>query len=126
MKNIVKEVNNFLDKKPSIRQHMRRGLINNRALAKYILKEKKINANINTLISAIRRYELEEEDDLFAAAYKLIIQTDSINTRSRLAEISLVKDKEVQQLLPKIFNILNHDRGDVLRIIQANENRQLF
>ena len=126
MSNIVHQVWKIIDDNPSIRREMSRGLINSSALARYIIKEKKVKATLDAVISAIRRYELDRHDDIFNTAYKLLGQTVNISTKSSLAEVSLVKDNEVQQILPELFNIIHYIRGDVLRVAQANESIRLL
>jgi len=126
MTNIVHEVWKILDNNPSIRTEMNRGLINISALARYIINEKKLNASIDAVISAIRRYELDKHGDIFNNAYKILGHTINISTKSNLAEISLIKDDDVQQLLPKLFDIIKYIRGDVLRVTQANESIRLL
>jgi aspartokinase len=126
MTNIVHEVWKILDNDPSIRREMNRGLINTSALARYIINEKKVDATLDAVISAIRRYKLDSHDDVFDTAYKLLGQTVNLSTKSNLAEISLIKDDEVQQFLPKLFSIIKYIRGDVLRVTQANESIRLL
>jgi len=126
MTNIVHEVWKILDNNPSIRTEMNRGLINISALARYIINEKKLNASIDAVISAIRRYELDKNGDIFNNAYKILGHTVNISTKSNLAEISLIKDDDVQHLLPKLFDIIKYIRGDVLRVTQANESIRLL
>ena len=126
MPNIVHSVWKILDNNPSIRREMSRGLINASALARYLIKEKKIDASLDAVIGAIRRYELEKPDDIFNNAYKLLGLTVNISTKSNLAEISLIKDSEVQQILPKLFGIIQYIRGDVLRVTQANDSIRLL
>jgi aspartokinase len=127
MTNITHEVWKILDNDPSIRQELKRGLINVSALAKYIITEKKVDTTIDAVISAIRRYKLDKHDDIFDNANKVLgSQTVNLSTKSNLAEISLVKDDDVQQLLPKLFSIIKYIRGDVLRISQANESIRII
>jgi len=126
MKNIVGEVWKVLDNSPCIRRDLSRGLINARALAKYILKTQKMDTTLDAVISAIRRYELGRQDDIFITARKLIGQTISLSTRSGLAEISFIKDDEVQRLLPELFDIIDYARGEVLRIIQATRSIKIL
>jgi len=126
MKNTVGEVWKFLDNSPCIKRDLGRGLINARALAKYILKTQKMDATLDATISAIRRYEFDQQDDIFITARKLISQTINLSTRSGLAEISLVKDYDIQQSLPELFDIIDYARGEVLRIIQATESIKLL
>lgn len=126
MPNIVHEVWKILDDNPTIRREMNRGLINTSALARFIIKEKKIDTTLDAVISAIRRYNLERHEDIFENAYKLLGETINISTKSNLAEISLIKDSEVQKILPKLFDIIQYIRGDVLRVTQANESLRIL
>lgn len=126
MPNIVQIVWKIIDDDPSIKRELSRGLINISALARYIITQKKIDATFDAVITAIRRYKLEKYDEIFTTAYKMLGQTVNISTKSNLAEISLVKDDEIQRILPKVFNIIKYVRGDVLRIMQANESIRLL
>jgi aspartokinase len=126
MKNTVGEVWKFLDNSPCIRRDLSRGLINARALAKYILKTQKMDATLDATISAIRRYEFDQQGDIFITARKLIGQTVNLSTRSGLAEISLIKDYDIQRSLPELFEIIDYARGEVLRVIQATESIKLL
>lgn len=125
MTNIMHKVWKILDNSPSIRKDMSLGLINQSALARYIIEEKKVNATLDAVISAIRRYEIEHSNKLFDAAYKIISQS-AISTKSRLSNIDIIKDTETQKLLPELFSIINYNRGDVLRIIQADESIKIL
>jgi hypothetical protein len=126
MTNIVHEVWKVLDNNPSIRKEMNRNLINISALARYIINNKKLDASVDAVISAIRRYEMDKHDDIFENAYKILGHTVNISTKSNLAEISLIKDDDVQILLPKLFDFIKYIRGDVLRVTQANESIRLL
>ncbi|KYK24123.1 hypothetical protein AYK21_01765 [Thermoplasmatales archaeon SG8-52-2] len=126
MTNIVHEVWKVLDNNPSIRKEMNRNLINISALARFIIKNKKLDSSVDAVISAIRRYEIDKHDDIFENAYKVLGQTVNISTKSNLAEISLIKDDDVQILLPKLFDLIKYIRGDVLRVTQANESIRLL
>jgi len=126
MTNTVQKVWRFLDNNTSIKREMKRGLINTSALARYIINKWKISADQDAVISAIRRYRLDIYTDVFDNAYKILSQTVNISTKSNLAEISLIKDDEVQELLPKIFSIIKYVQGDVLRVTQANESIRLL
>ena len=95
MTNINKEVWEFIDNSPSIKRTMSHGLINRRALANYIKKQKKLHTTLDAVISAIRRYNIEKYDDIFLSAKKMIIRTTNLSTRSNLANLILSKDTEI-------------------------------
>jgi len=120
MTNTTHEVWKALENNPSIRLCMSQGLINTTALAKYIIKEKKIDGTLEAVSSAIRRYKFDRYDEIFDTANR-IVSLGELSTRSKLANIAVIKDAEIQELLPKIFSIIQYNRGDVLRIIQADE-----
>lgn len=110
----------ILDKSPCVTLCMSKGFINHRALAKYLINEKKIDTTLDAAISAIRRYELHKSKDVFEIAYELLKTTTTMSTKSSLVNVSLKKDSEVQKLLPKLFSLIQYNQGDVLRIIQAD------
>ena len=120
MTNIVHNVWKMLDSSPSIRRCMSQGLINTTALARYIIEKKGIDSTLDAVSSAIRRYQFDTYDELFSTANN-IVSLGSISTKSKLANISFIKDSEVEELLPKLFSVIQFHRGDVLRIIQADE-----
>lgn len=126
MKNTVGEVWKFLDNNPCIKRDLSKGLINSRALAKYIVKTQNMDATLDAVISAIRRYDVGKKDDIFINARKLVSQTLNLSTRSGLAEIALIKDEDVQRSIPGLFDVIEYSRGEVLRIIQATESIKLI
>jgi len=126
MSNIVQKVWRILDNNPSIRRDLSLGLINSSALARYLIKENKIEGTLDGVIGAIRRYDYGKHKEIFSEAYSLLRQTVNLFTRKKVAEIALKKDEEVQQLLPKLFEMIQYIQGDILRIMQANESVRLL
>ena len=126
MTNITHEVWRMLDNEPSIRRELQRGLINTSALARYLIKEKKINGTLDAVINAIRRYHFDQYDDIFTKAAKILSQAVNISTKCNLVEISLIKDSDVQKVLSEIFKVISYIRGDTLRVMQANDSIRLL
>jgi aspartokinase len=126
MKSTAEEIWKIIDNNTCIRTDLSKGLINSRALAKYILKEKKLDTTLDAIISAIRRYQPKEQTTISTASCSKILNKAIISTKSSLANIALIKDAEVQNLLPKIFSVVYYNRGDVLRIIQADESMKIL
>lgn len=125
MTNIAHQVWKILDTSPSIRRDIGLGLINNSALARYIIQEKKVDADMDAVLSAIRRFEIEHSEDLINTANNIICNS-AVSTKSKLANISIIKDTATQKLIPKLFLLINYNRGDVLRIIQADESIKIL
>jgi len=125
MNSVKDQVWKILDNNPCIRINLSRGLLNSRALAKYIQKEKKLNASIDAIISSIRRYPVKKSNEIFTKSSDILSKA-TISTKSRIANIALVKDTEIQSLLPQLFSMIHYNRGDVLRIIQADESMKVL
>ena len=122
MTNIAREVQRFLDHDAAIRRDLARGIVNRRALASYVRKHLHTKAGIDAIISAIRRYETEaREEGLFAKAGALIRHA-KVSTKTGIAIISLLKDSGVQEVLPRLFSAISYGRGEIIRIIQADES----
>lgn len=126
MSNITHEVWKFLDENPCIREVIKLDLVNTSALARYLLVNKKIDGSLDGVIIAIRRYELDKHDEIYSTAKNLFKKTINMSTKSNLAEISLVKDTEVQKILPQLFEFIHYVQGDVLRVTQANKSIRLL
>jgi aspartokinase len=126
MTNYAKMVWDILDRSPSIRLNMSRGLINHRALARYIIKERNVNAPLDAIVSAIRRYDFEKTDMNNQKALQITSQSSTMSTKSALVNVALIKDDDVQKLLPQLFSVIQYSQGDVLRIIQANRSIKLL
>jgi aspartokinase len=126
MTNITHDVWMILDKEPSIKRELQRGLINTSALARYIIKTKNIKGTLDAVINAIRRYPQDQFDDIFSKAFKTLSQAINISTKNNLAEISLIKDTDVQKALADVFKIISYIQGDTLRIMQANNSVRIL
>jgi len=126
MTNITHDVWMILDKDPSIRRELQRGLINTSALARYLIKTKNIEGTLDAVMNAIRRYPPDRFDDVFLKASKTLSQAINISTKSNLAEISLIKDADVQKALADVFKIISYIQGDTLRIMQANNSVRIL
>jgi aspartokinase len=123
--NVTKKIWRLLDRNPCVLRNMRSGLINVRALATYLIREEKINTTTDAVISAIRRYNFTAYDVIFRNARKVIREPTAISTRSPLAIVSVVKDAEVQKILPQLYSAIQPDQGDVLRVMQGNRSVKL-
>lgn len=129
MTNLSYEVWTLIQSDPSIQLDLARDLINVRALARHIAKrfEKKgIEATEDAIISAIRRYPKDNHyEDKFEHARE-VVSNSAISTRSNIVNIALVKGKEAQETLPKLFSIINFERGEALRIVQGEESVKIM
>jgi len=126
MTKLTKEVWKVLDENLCIRVNMRLGIINNAALVRYMIEEKNINGSKLAVMGALRRYKGNSLETIFDNAHKVINKSITLSTKSSLANISLVKDAEIQKLLSKVFSCINYNKGHTLRLIEADASIKII
>jgi hypothetical protein len=95
---ITEDIWNVLRTDLAIQKDLERGLINHRALARYVLKNYPIKASMESAISAIRRFK---SDEIFENSEKELLSNfkeASIKTRSNIACLTL--KTSVEKILP--------------------------
>lgn len=120
MTQIQSKVHEFIDKNIDVRRAVCNDIVSIRKLARYISDKLKLDKD-DAIISAIRRYEIKDKSDVYEQARKIVKKT-KISTKSDIVSIGIEKDDDAQAILPKLFKEINYNRGDVLRIIQAQES----
>ncbi|MBI4163838.1 MAG: hypothetical protein HY512_03170 [Candidatus Aenigmarchaeota archaeon] len=98
---ISQQVSDIVSSDLSLQKDIHRGLINHRALARYLIDKYDFDASLDAVISALRRIELEplkEFDKKITGFFK----DASISTRNNLVCFTL--KKEALFLLPKIIS----------------------
>ncbi len=121
VKNINGEVWRYLDNHLTIKKNLSEELINVRALAKKILKDVPVKGSLNAIISAIRRYHLEQkEKDVLPQIYSLL-RKSKLQTRTKLAALLLRKNSSVRERLAKLYAKIDFEGGDTFRIFEVNK-----
>ena len=126
MTHIAEQVTVFLNNDFIIRKCLFRNILSFRALSRYIIHSLGLEEkNSDAVMSAIRRYKLDErqktEAELKGSFLKL-----SIKTRSNIADVYLKKNKKALEQLNRINSIVDVEKGEVIRIIQAEEGIKII
>lgn len=126
MTHIAEKVKAFLDNDFIIRKCLFRNIISLRALSRYIIKTMDLEEkNLDAVISAIRRYKKEEKHKSEAELKKLFSKI-GVKTRSNIIDICLKKSRRILEQLNKINSIVDVEKGEVIRIIQAEESIRII
>ena len=124
MTQIDQIIGHFFNKNPDIKGARNKGLINRRALARYIIKQEKININkTEAIVSSLRRFEREKEDskELFNLFKEL-----KITTKDKISIISLEKSSQTIQKLQRILANINYAKNETLKIVDGFSSIKLF
>jgi hypothetical protein len=107
-------VREMIERDGSIRIGLARGLINDRALARYMQKATHEKYTFEALVSAIRRYPVQECMKARATAGKVIRK---IELKNNISVVLLRNRAELQPILARFAGELDHAGGDTFRII---------
>jgi len=121
MTNISEQVKVFLDNDFIVRKCLFSNILSLRALARHIIKSLDLTEkNLDAVMSAIRRYKRDNKVKELNKTIK-IFSSIGIKTKDNVIDILLSKNRQVQEKLSKVANHIDLEKGDILRIIQAEQ-----
>lgn len=119
--NIKEFVWQVINSNNSIKHDLGREIINIRSLAKYIIRNHKLNVSIDAVISAIRRFDIDsikKEDN--RSAYSMLKQA-RLNTKNRMSSLLVKRTDEVKTILGRPDKIFDYQGHEIIRIIEGKE-----
>lgn len=90
------------------------------ALAKYISEKLNLEVSIDSIITAIRRYDAECKFSKHNKTLKEVFKDTPIKTKTNLVTMDIRGRKNVHHCLKEINAIINLDKGDTLRLIKGS------
>lgn len=121
--NINLLLQNFFNKNPDIRGARNKGLVNRRALAKYIIEKERLDKNrFEALVTALRRFEIKPASKETVG----IIKETKISTKNKISIIYLENSEEVLKNISKVINLINFNKNETLKFVQGSLSLKLF
>jgi len=96
-----------------------RGLINARALARYIQVETGERYSFEAILSAIRRYPVKASATKYQNAGKMI---SKMTLKNKVAVVTVRNSPEIPALLARFSGEIDYGRGETLRILSGPES----
>ena len=126
MTNISDKVKVLLDNDFIIRRCLFQNILSLRALSRHIIKEINLEQkNMDAIMSAIRRYKKDNKTKETQRTQKIISDV-SIKTKDRILDVYLSKNKEIQAKIIELNRHIDFEKGEILRIIQAEQGIRLI
>lgn len=126
MTNLTQEVWNFLLVNSPIQQHLRKDLLNVRALARYIIKEKQLDASLDAVISAIRRFSNDQGPFQDMLDIEGLFKNSSVTTKNNLICVTLREQSDILKYLIDSMKITDFERRETLRLIKGKNNLKIL
>ena len=102
----------------AIRKCLDRDLMNVRSLAAYIIKTRNIDASLDSVISAIRRYERSPQKKGESSAYDVLKQA-KISTRTGMSSLLLKRTDFIKSKLGRPDRLVDFQGHDTVRIFEG-------
>lgn len=115
----------FFNKHPDIKQARKKGLVNRRALARYIVRAEHLeHTTIDALISVLRRFDTEKAKD--EEQFNKLLAEVTISTKENIAILALKKSARAVEKLPKVISCVDYSKGEILKIVQGALSLKIF
>ena len=122
MSQIEQEFRQFLSKNPEIETCYQSGLINRRALARWLAKQGIANSNqTEATIAMLRRYQFKNKKQP-----KELFSKTKITVKDKITILDFQKQKDLIHKLQKLIESTNYDRGDTLKIVVGSSSVKVF
>jgi len=122
MGSITKRVWKIIDQDYALQSCIARGLINSSALAKYVIEHHGVDASMDGVISALRRYSASKDLLKEHKEIREIIKHSSLSTQTKIASV-LVKNTnsshEALMMMQTKENLLKNDSLHVFKTRQG-------
>lgn len=110
---------------PVLQEALARGIVNARALSRWLIKTGTVEASEDTVMRAVRERFGGTGAVPFAAA-RAVHRASHLNRRSHMCMIHMRNNAAAQRLLPGLLAGMDPLREEVLRVIISGDGIQLF
>jgi hypothetical protein len=119
MTSITKRVWRIISEDPSLRKDLARGVINVSGLAVYLKRAYKLDGSLDSIISAIRRYKIDESVSEEHTAVSSALSDAVISTKTRITAIHLKNSTNLYKYLSDLMKDAEFYRSEIFRLIKG-------
>ena len=119
MPSIARQVRDYIAGRPSITDAIKMGIVNDSALARLVSKELGVR-KYDAVLAACRRFPVEKMKGYREDAVKRMLKKSRIETRTKIATITVVQGVDVLQRLGDVVEELL-DENKICRLIQVSQ-----
>jgi len=107
-------VRRLIEKDGVVRNGLARGLINIRALARYVQVTTSHDASLEAIVAAIRRYPIRRVAAKYEKAGKLLTR---LALKNKIVDVAIRNDPSIPLALAKFSTDVDYGRGDSFRVV---------
>lgn len=119
--NIKELVWKFIDTDISLKKDLSRKIINVRSLAQYIISTQKINASLDAVVSALRRYNVDVKKSDEKNSIHEILKQARVAIRTKMASLLLKRTDIVKTKLGRPDKLMDFQGHDIIRVLEGSQ-----
>ena len=124
MSQIELTLEKFFSRNPDIKESRSKGLINRRALARYIAEKEHISMkNFDALVMALRRYPSGQKTSM---DYAGLFRSMRTTARDSIAVVCLRNSEKVLEKIPRLFRSIEIGPNDTFKVVNSALTIKLF
>jgi hypothetical protein len=122
MSQIEQRLQSVLGREPEIEKCYRKGLVNRRALARYLVaRGVATNAQFDAVVAAVRRHDFGTEGKPVRSLFDKV----RVSLKDRILILDFEKQKELLRRLERVISHIDYDRGDTLKVVMGTSSLKL-
>jgi hypothetical protein len=116
---VRRQVERIIESDPTIRTGLQRGIINSRALSRYILENCAVDSTQDAVLGILRRYPLEgvRDDD-----HRLALRDCNISMRGGMAYLTLENTPDIMKRVAEFTSTIRANRGENFRVVVGSNS----
>jgi len=112
-----------LNREPEIEKCYRKGLVNRRALARYLIaRGVATRREFDALVATVRRHPFQDEP----ARARSLFGEVRVSLKDRVLILDFERQKEILRRLERVIAHIDYDRGDTLKVVVGSSSLKLF
>lgn len=115
---VRRSVERIIESDPTIKIGLQRGIINSRALSRYMLENCAVDSTQDAVVGVLRRYPLERRND----NSRLALKDCNIIMRGRMAYLTLENSSDVMKRVSEFAATIRSTRGENFKAIVGSNS----
>jgi len=116
---VRRTVERIIESDPTIRTGLHRGIINSRALSRYILENCAVDSTPDAVLGILRRYPLNSEREI---DHRLALKDCDITMRSGMAYLTIENAPDTMKRVAEFAGTIRSTRGENFRAIVSSNS----
>jgi hypothetical protein len=126
MTSITKQVWRIIDEDPSIRKDLARGIVNVSGLAAWLKEKYAIEGSLDSLISAIRRYNADDDVSKEYEAVQSALAEAVVSTKTRITALHLKNSTNLYKYLGELMKDPEFYKSEIFRLLKTRNETLCF